>query len=367
PDDQSVTFVELFFDIVFVFSVTQVVGLLAEDLRVSTIVESILIFWLIWWSWTQFTWALNAGDTTHHLVQIVTLIATGVAFIMAISIPETFGSFSLLFSITYIFIRILGLAIYVVEAWGNSNQIAAIKWFGLLSIPGFIAVLLGAILGGNFQYFFWVGAIILDLNSAIIGSAREGWSLHMDHFSERHGLFVIIALGETLIVAASGATGNSLKGGQIVIIILTVAITCTLWWSYFADRKPQIDNAFESIEAGPVQTRLARDVYSISHFPMLYGVILYALAVEKAIAHPDDPITLKGSLALGIGILLFVGGMIVATWRPTRMILWFRGILTIIISVFVILLSDFEPVFSLIIVFVGLFFLVFIEDYTIHH
>ncbi|MHA2251525.1 MAG: low temperature requirement protein A [Candidatus Kariarchaeaceae archaeon] len=366
PEDQSATFVELFFDIIFVFSVTQIVGLLAEDLNTTTIIESILIFWLIWWSWTQFTWALNAGDTTHHFIQISTLLATGIAFIMAIAIPESFGNSALLFSVAYILTRVLGTFIYFIEAWGNSSQLAAIRWFSLLSIPGLVAVFLGAILGDNYQFYFWAAAIILDINSATRGGAQEGWGLNMEHFSERHGLFVIIALGETLIVAASSASGISFKGEQFTIVILAVAITCAMWWSYFADRKPHIDQLFESIEPSPKQTKMARDVFSISHFPMIYGVILYALAIEEFIAHPSDDIGVEGSLVFAIGIFLFVGGMIIATWRACKEILWFRSFIILLIIVSVLMLSNLAPVYSLVAVLVGLLLLIILEDYFIH-
>ena len=111
PEDQTVTFVELFFDLVFVFSVTQVVGLLHDGLNWLVVGQAILVFWLVWWAWTQFTWTLNAADTTHTWVQIGTLAATSVAFFMAVALPQAFGDRALWFALTYILVRVIGLSL----------------------------------------------------------------------------------------------------------------------------------------------------------------------------------------------------------------------------------------------------------------
>jgi len=167
-------------------------------------------------------------------------------------------------------------------------------------VGGLVAVLIGSIVGGTLQYWFWGGAILLDVVAAAVGGQAEGWNLHPDHFAERHGLFVIIALGETLIVAAGRVTEASWTGILIAVAILAVAITCGLWWSYFPRAKPVLDQALESIR-GAKQTRLARDVYSLIHFPMLCGIIAYAFAVEETAAHPGQPLPFEARLSWRLG------------------------------------------------------------------
>ena len=120
PEDQRVTFVELFFDLVFVFSVTQVVGLLHHHLDWTGVGQTILVFWLVWWGWTQFTWALNAADTTHPSVELATLVATAVAFFMAAGIPNAFSGGALWFAIPYVLVRVIGLGLYVRVSWASS-------------------------------------------------------------------------------------------------------------------------------------------------------------------------------------------------------------------------------------------------------
>ena len=148
PEDQNVTFIELFFDLVFVFSVTQVVSFFHHEFHWSSVGQAVLVFWLIWWAWTQFTWALNACDTTHHLVGLGVLIATAVVFFMAVALPEAFQERSASFAIAYVVVRIIGLVMYAWAASEDPSQRKAVRTFTLVSVGGLIAVLAGGFAGG---------------------------------------------------------------------------------------------------------------------------------------------------------------------------------------------------------------------------
>ncbi len=326
PEDQKVTFVELFFDLVFVFSVTQVVGLLHGGLDWPVVAQGILVFWLVWWGWSQFTWTLNAADTTHPFVQLGTLLATAVAFFMAVALPAAFGERAIWFAVAYVLVRVIGLTIQARVASEYPEQRAAVRIWIAVSIGGLVAVLIGGLLGGSLQLWFWGIAILLDMVAAAIGGQAEGWNLHPEHFSERHGLFIIIALGETLIVAAGRVTAASWTSALLAVAVLAVAITCGLWWSYFSKAKLVLERALESVH-GAERSTLARDAYSLIHFPMLCGVIAYAFAIEEIVAHPVELLPLATRLALAIGLVLFVGGMAIAIRRATRRLLLPRTIL----------------------------------------
>jgi len=361
PEDQSVTFVELFFDLVFVFSVTQVVGILHHELDWTGAGQSILIFWLVWWAWTQFTWALNAADTTHHIVQLGTLVATAVAFFMAVAVPDAFAGGALWFAVPYVLVRVIGLTLYAWVASENPSQRAAVRLFAVVSSGGLAAVLIGGFNSGPMQAWFWGFAIFLDIIAAAVGGQAEGWNLHPEHFGERHGLFVIIALGETLIVAAGGVTGARWTGELIAVAVLAVAITCGLWWSYFPRAKPILDRALESSpEAG--QAGIARDVFSLAHFPMLLGVITYAVAIEEVIAHPAEALSFAGRIALAGGLLFFAGGMVMAIWRATHRLLLPRLILTIGTATLIVAVTGVVPALTLAIAFAGIVIIVAVEQ-----
>jgi low temperature requirement protein LtrA len=314
PGDQKVTYVELFFDLVFVFCVTQIVSLLHDGVTWRAVGEVVLVFWLVWWGWTQFTWALNAADTTHPRVEVATLVATGVAFFLAVGIPFAFHGRSLWFASTYIAVRVLGLLLYDWVAWANESQRAAVRLFSVVSVGGMIAVLVGGILGGTSQYICWGAAIALDLAAAVVGGRAEGWNLHAGHFAERHALFVIIALGESLIVAALSLTGGEWPATQVVAAVLSVAIAGAMWWSYFVRNRIELEEALKLSE-GRDRSMLARDAYSIIHFPMMLGIIAYAATVERALSHPSDPLSTSGRALLAASVMLFAGSMELALRR----------------------------------------------------
>lgn len=361
PEDQGVTFVELFFDLVFVFSVTQVVSLLHGGLDLIVVLQAILVFWLVWWAWSQFTWALNAADTDFPLIQLAILLATAVAFFMAVALPDAFHDRSAWFAIAYVLVRMIGLAIYIWVASENPLQRKAVRTFATFSIGGLAAVLIGGFLEGSQQSWLWAVAILLDILAAAVGGRIEGWNLHPAHFAERHGLFVIIALGETLIVAAGRVTGALWTDDLIVIAILAVAITCGLWWSYFPRAKPALDLALETSQ-GAEQSQMARDVFSLLHFPMLCGVIAYAFAVEEILGHPGEALLIDGRIALAIGLVLFVGGMAAAIRRATGYLLTVRIVLILGTALAIIAISGVSGLLTLVISFVGILAIIVVEQ-----
>jgi len=338
PDDQRVTFVELFFDLVFVFCVTQVVTLLHGHVTPGTAGGALLVLWLVWWAWTQFTWALNAANTDHPRVQFATLIATAIAFFLAVGIPRALTDASLWFAVPYVLLRVVGLVIYHWVAGADPEQRRAVRVFGLLSVGGLIAVVTGALFGGAMLYGAWALAIVLDLVAAGVGGRREGWNLHPDHFIERHGLIVIIALGETLIVAASGLSGATLSSEAIATAVLALAVTCGLWWCYFLGARPAFEHGM-SRASGRILSELARDAFSVLHFPMLCGVIAVAAATEEALSRPDEPLSTGARVALGTGTTLFVVGAAAAIWRATGHLPFWRLVLPPVAAVVVILLN----------------------------
>jgi len=360
-EDQPVSFAELFFDLVFVFSVTQVVHLLDHAFDWVHLGQAALVFWLVWWAWTQFTWALNAADTRHNYVRTATLIATAFAFFMAVAVPKSFALYSGWFAFAYVAVRIIGLLVYLWVAWPNTDMRSAVKSFGVLSITGMIAVIAGGVIGGMHQYWLWGLAILLDVMAATKGANKEGWGLHPRHFAERHGLFVIIALGETLIVAASGASVDVLDFRLIIVAACSVGITACLWWLYFYKMKDRLEHAIAH-KKGSDQSSTARDVYSLLHFPAILGLVIYAYAIEQAMHHPGDALNVEGRMALAAGISLFTISTVAANWRAVGKILWPRILMSVFVSLSVIIKPGILSIRTLFICFTLLLLLCAIEE-----
>ncbi|MDQ3018073.1 MAG: low temperature requirement protein A [Bacteroidota bacterium] len=351
--DHPVSFAELFFDLVFVFAITQVVHLIHGSFDLVHVGRAILVFWLVWWAWTQFSWALNAADTRNRLVQLGTLLATAIAFFMAVSVPESFGKSALWFATAYVGGRSIGLIIYLWITWANPSMRSAVRLFASLSLAGLLAVMVGGYLGGNIQYWCWGLAISFDVIAAIAAGGSESWNLHPGHFSERHGLFVLIALGETLIIAASAVTEEYWNGYLLLVSLLSGGLTCCLWWIYFFRAKEKLEHAMASKRGGE-RSQLARDVYSLLHFPLLCGLIIYAYAIEEAMLHSVGAMTLAARTALSLGILIFSFGIVLTNIRATGKLLTGRTIMTMCTAAAVYFFGNLQTWQSLAIALVGL-------------
>jgi low temperature requirement protein LtrA len=303
---QGVTFVELFFDLVFVFAVTQVTARTARELTPEGVIQSILVGWLIWWAWTQFTWTLNPADTTHDWVRVLTLAATAAAFVMAASVPRAFTDEAIWFALPYLVVRLLGLGLQLrVETEREGADHAAVyRWAGA-SLVGLALVLVGALVDPGLRSVVWLGAIGADFAAATVAGRAATWDLNPAHLAERHGLFVIIALGESLILAGTAISSAELTPGVVTAVGASIAVACLLWWTYFGWLSEALAHHFAAADPrrlGP----LARDAFSFAHFPLIGGIVGFAVAVEETVVHPDDPMTGRVLAALGIGIALFV-------------------------------------------------------------
>lgn len=361
PEPQPVTFVELFFDLVFVFAVTQVTLETAHHLDASGVVRSLLLFWLIWWAWTQFTWTLSPADTTHRLVRFFTLTATGAAFIMAASVPRAFEDDPMWFAVPYVAIRAIGmgLQVRVDHERGQGAVGISMRWV-YISTTGLVAVLAGGLVDTPARNWLWLLAIGLDLVAASAANTNAVWDLHPAHFSERHGLFVIIALGESLIVAGSAIAGDQRTAELVVAAGASLVVACLLWWTYFDWIKEAMEHGFATSPAASIGS-VARDAYSLLHFPLICGIIGFAVAVEEIMLHPERPADGPVVAALAVGTALFVGASAVAYWRIARRLLVPRLVTTAVTIGVVALVADRDPVWPLAVVALGLLTIVVIE------
>ena len=363
PANQPVTWVELFFDLIFVFSVTQLVGLLHSGFTWASVGQVALVFWFVWFAWGQFTWALNAADTRHHVVQLATLAAAAVAFAMAVSIPDAFHDRAIWFGITYVAVRLIGLGVFMLATSHDSGQKSAVARFATLSIPGLVLVITGGFVGGDAQYWFWGGAIVLDLISANLSTTAGGWNIQHEHFSERHGLFVIIALGESLIIAATGVAGREWTTNLTLFAIASLSLTFGLWWSYFALAKDRLDALVEGL-GGDDLANVVRDSFSMFHYPMLLGIIGIAAAIEEGIVHPDVPLHTEVRIALAVGMVLFVAGMAAAIKRAGGALQRPRVLIVALTALAIVFVPDVDAFITILIGLAGLAAIGIVEHVT---
>jgi low temperature requirement protein LtrA len=360
-DAQSVTFVELFFDLVFVFAVTQLTVLTAHDLTPDGILRSILLGWLIWWAWTQFTWTLNPADTTHTTVRIITLAATAVALVMAASVQRAFAEDALWFAVPYVLVRVLGLGLQVMvelERVGVSHSGVA-RWVGLSSV-GLVLVLVGAIVDPTVRPWIWLLAVVADLVAAAIAGRNTIWDLNPGHLSERHGLFVIIAIGESLIIAGTAVANDERSFALASAAVPAILVAALLWWTYFGWLKDALEEAFA---AAPPERNgpLARDAFSLAHFPLIGGIVGFAVALEEIGLHPDEPAPAAVLASLGIGVALFVASSALALRLCGGPVLLGRLVILAAMLVALVVVAPMPPVWPLVVVAAALFAVCLVE------
>ena len=366
PDEQAVTFVELFFDLVFVFAVTQVTVLTAHHLDAPGVGRSLVLFWLIWWAWTQFTWTLSPADTQHTVVRATTLVATSAAFVMAASVPRAFEDDPMWFAVPYVVIRLLGIALQVKvdHEQAHEGQGISMLWV-YVSLVGLVVVLIGANVDDPARTWIWVGAIGVDFLAAGLAGRDAVWDIHPGHFSERHGLFVIIALGESLIVAGTAVAADDRTTDLVVAAGACLVVACLLWWTYFGWLKEALEEGFAAVAPEDLGGA-ARDAYSLIHFPLICGIIGFAVAVEEILLHPERPAETAVIVSLAVGIGLFIGASALAYWRISRQVLVARLGLVAVTLLTVVLLADADPLWPLLATAAGLLAIVVAEEVTIH-
>jgi low temperature requirement protein LtrA len=361
PEAQAVTFVELFFDLVFVFAVTQVTALTAHHLDAAGVARSGVLFWLIWWAWTQFTWTLSPADTQHPRVQALTLLATGLAFVMAASVSHAFAEQAFWFAIPYVLIRLIGVGLQVRIDHERAGEGVGISMAWVYtSVAGLVVVLAGAAASSSIRPWIWLSAIAVDVVAAGVSGKNAVWDLNAAHFSERHGLFVIIALGESLIVAGTAIAEEARTADLVLAAGAALVVACLLWWTYFGWLKEAMEEGFEAVapeRLGPT----ARDAYSLGHFPLICGIIGFAAAVEEIVVHPTDPASGAVVAALAVGIVLFVGSSAFAYWRTTGRLLLPRLAIIAVTAAVVALVASAAPVWPLAVVAAGLLAIVVVE------
>src|SRR4051812_11471550 len=230
--EERVTPLELFFDLVFVFAITQVTGLVSANPTWTGVAEGIVVLGLLWWSWTAYAWLTGTVDPEEGVIRLSIFGAMGAMMIASLAVPHVFGDDAWLFVVAYIAVRVAHLALYAVAGRGDKELLGAITRLSYGTISAAVLLCIGAAIGGHAQIVLWGVAILVDLLGALIRGGR-GWHLAAGHFAERHGLIVIIALGESIVAIGAGTLGHPLDLGVVLGDVLGLVVACALWWAYF--------------------------------------------------------------------------------------------------------------------------------------
>ena len=326
--EQRATFFELFFDLVYVFGVTQLSHhLLEAGLSWSTSAETALMLIALYWAWNYTTWMANWFDPETTAVRLILAVVMLASLLMAVAIPEGFGARALLFAASYVGLQVARNAFVVaITPPGPFNQnFRQILAWSVLSAPLWIA---GGLIA-EARWPLWVAALGVDLAAPLVrywlpgsgSTPSRQWQIDGHHFAERFELFVIIALGESIVLIGVTASDVGLTPSVTVALGLAFIASTSLWWLYFSGTARTLE---ERISASSVDETgaLGRDVFTYLHLPIIAGIVLLAVGQELVIAHPDEAMDLSGGLALLCGPALYLVGVAGCLLRANHALSW---------------------------------------------
>jgi len=296
-----VSTLELFFDLVFVFTITQLTGVLVERGDVAAVGQVVVVLAVVWWMYDGYAWLTNAIATDRVRYRLLLLGGMGGFLVIALAIPKAYEGEGLELGLAYLAVVLLHGSMYV---QGTSvTEVAAILRFIPWNLTAALLVVAGGAVGGTAQWIVWSVAAALLWGSGLVTST-EGFVITAEHWVERHGLVIIVALGESIVVLGAGAAGLELDGGLVLVALLSLALSAALWWTYFSDERA-VERAMVSAPAEE-RGRLALSGFGYWHFGLLLAIVAIAAGLKKAIGDPYDPLESWVASELAVGVALFL-------------------------------------------------------------
>ena len=307
-EGERVTPLELFFDLVFVLAITQCTALMSHHPTWSGLVQGLLVLGMLWWAWVGYAWLTSVIDPEEGAVRLVIFGAMAALLLVSLCVPEAFGSLALAFALIYGVVRVAQIGLFMLASPDDDGLRHSVLG---LAVSTFVAVALlacASLFDGLAQGALWALALFLDMGGPYLFGS-EGWKLVPGHFAERHGLIVIIALGESVVAIGVGAE-QTLNLGIGTAAVLGVALTAAMWWIYFDIVAIVSARRLAEAEPGKAQNEMARDSYSYMHLIMVAGIILAALGLKLTIGHFGDHLHAVPAFALLGGVAVYLLGLV---------------------------------------------------------
>lgn len=312
PEDRTVGTLELFFDLVYVYAMSQVTILMLTNVTWTGFGRGALALTAIWWAWENYAWLTNTFEHADPPARILIYLAMAAMLIAATALPNAFGKKALVFAAAYVFVRLMHVVLLLRTTRGDGQLRTATLQLVPYLLTGSALIVVGAFITSPYRELLWLVSAILDLSGPLI-AGRAGWRVSPQYFVERHGLIVIIALGES-IVSAGGGAKDSIGGPLTAVGMVTaVLIAAGMWWTYF-EPSPRAAARLRGLSAAH-RARHARDAYSYLHLVLVTGIVFFALGLHEAVGHPDEPMARLPGVALSGGVALFYLGDGAYRWR----------------------------------------------------
>lgn len=317
-DQSGVSTLELFFDLGFVLAIAQCTTLMSHQPSWTGLGRGLVVLALLWWAWVGYSWLTSVVNPEHVRVRLPMFAATIALAVAALCVPRAFGDLAMLFVGAYAIVRFGHIALMLAASTDHRGMWRASSGLAVSTAIGVGLLTWGATLDAHAQLIVWAVAAALDIGGPLVIEA-EGWRLTPSHFAERHGLIVIIALGESVLAIGVGAAHPE-HLGTLAAVLLGAIAACCMWWVYFDMLALVAERALSRASAGREQNAMARDAYSYIHYGLIAGIVLVALGFKKALGHVEEPLTTVGAAALIGGVAIYFASITAFGKRTTGLL-----------------------------------------------
>jgi low temperature requirement protein LtrA len=312
-DVERVMPLELFFDLVFVLAITQCSALIVAEPHWSGMVKGLLALGVLWWSWVGYAWLTSVVDPEEGTVRLALFAAMAATLIVALCVPGAFSDDAVLFACAYGVVRVAHIWLFILASRDDPGLRHSVIGLAISTGVGVGLLLLAAFTDGLLQGGLWALALLLDMGGPLVIDS-SGWRLVPGHFAERHGLIVLIALGESIVAIGIGAEVG-LGPGVVTAAVLATAVSAALFWLYFDVVALVAARRLQNAPEGRERNEIARDSFSYLHFPMVAGIVLVAVGFEETLIHVDAHLHLVAATALLGGAALYLLAHVAFRWR----------------------------------------------------
>ena len=360
---------ELFFDLSFVFAFSRLVFHLVHYPTLEGFGEFLLLFALIWMAWTNFTWSANAVAGNSRFVRAIFLVATAISLPMGASLEAPFGEGSIVFAVTVSAILALPIVMGATLLSDDKDVQSSNKRYLLFTLVGIALVLAGGFTDGAWQTGLWIAAVAWLIVSTLDAGGGD-WLVRPGHFAERHGLIVIIALGEVIVAIGAPAVATLSGGGDFdgkLVAAMTASglLAGLLWWSYFDMPLPALEHRHEQLTDSNERSRFARDVYTYNHFFIVGSILVMAAALEEIMLHPAEPLPDPFRWMLFIGISGYLLGVVMSIVRAYANLAIERLVAVAALAALIALTASLDGIWLLIAIDVLLLAILVVEHYRV--
>jgi low temperature requirement protein LtrA len=327
-EDERVTPLELFFDLVFVLAITQCTALMAHERSWQGIAKGLLVLGILWWAWVGYAWLTSVVDPEEGTVRLVIFGATAALLVGALCVPTAFDRSAGIFAGAYAIVRYAQIWLFILASREDPGLRHSVLGLAISTTIGCGLIGAAAFADGALQGALWALALLLDMGGPLFIDT-EGWRLVPNHFAERHGLIVLIALGESVVAIGAGAQ-RGVDGGVAAAAVVGIAVVSALWWLYFDVVALVAARRLVNAAPGGERNRVARDSFSYLHLPMIAGIVLVALGIKTTLAHTGAELHNTAAAALLGGAAIYLLAHVAFRWRNVHRFSWQRLIAALV-------------------------------------